>query len=200
MSPSGARGNGGHIVAGIDPGLARTGYGVLAIDGEDVVVLASGTIVTRPNRPVEQRLVQLHDEIEAVFQSLRPEVVAVERLFLGRNRTSAMAVGEARGIVLLAAGRVGARVIELTPQKVKQMITGLGRGEKSQVAYMVRVLLHLRAPLGPDEADALAAALCAARLGEDGVQEGQGAAGEDGGEEHDAGAGDGDDVAAEGTP
>ncbi|MBE3597636.1 MAG: crossover junction endodeoxyribonuclease RuvC [Limnochordaceae bacterium] len=160
------------VVAGIDPGLARTGYGVVAIQGRTGRLLASGTIVTRAHMPAHRRLLELYRQLQDVLAEWRPPLVVVERLFLGRNRTSAMAVGEARGVAMLAAAQAGARIVELTPQQVKLMMTGAGRGEKSQVGYMVRALLHVQAPLGPDEADALAVALCGAWMEAEGTAPG----------------------------
>ena len=150
------------VIAGVDPGLARTGYGIIRGAGERWEVLASGTIETEAGEPIEQRLLALYRALSELFGTHEPDVVAVEQLFVNRNRRSAIMVGEARGIVLLAAAQAAARVVELTPQAVKLAITGQGRGDKHQVAYMVRHLLHLRRPLAPDEGDALAVALCAA--------------------------------------
>ena len=152
------------VIAGIDPGLARAGFGIIHGSDDRWEVLASGTIETDADQPVERRLLQLYRELSRLFSRHRPGLVAVEQLFVNRNRRSAMMVGEARGVVLLAAAEAEARVVEYTPQEVKLAITGQGRGDKQQVAYMVRHLLHLRRPLEPDEGDALAVALCAAYL------------------------------------
>ncbi|MEW6045413.1 MAG: crossover junction endodeoxyribonuclease RuvC [Bacillota bacterium] len=151
-------------IAGIDPGLARTGFGVIRGTDERLEVLESGTIETDASWPVEQRLLVLYRELSGLFSRHSPDLVAVERLFVNRNLRSAMAVGEARGVVLLAAAEARARVVEYTPQAVKLTITGQGQGAKQQVAYMVRHLLALRRPLAPDEGDALALALCGARF------------------------------------
>lgn len=152
------------VIAGVDPGLARAGFGIIRGSDDRWEVLASGTIETDPGEPVERRMLQLYQELSRLFAEHRPQLVAVEQLFVNRNRRSAMMVGEARGVVLLAAATAQARVVEYTPQAVKLAITGQGRGTKHQVAYMVRHLLHLRRPLAPDEGDALAVALCAAHL------------------------------------
>ncbi|HEY8498649.1 MAG TPA: crossover junction endodeoxyribonuclease RuvC [Limnochordales bacterium] len=150
------------VIAGIDPGLARTGYGLIGGAGDRWEVLASGTIETAAGRPVEQRMLELYRALTELFARHGPQVVAVEQLFLNRNRRSATMVGEARGVVLLAAAQASARVVEYTPQAVKLAITGQGQGAKQQVGYMVRQLLRLRRPVAPDEGDALAVALCAA--------------------------------------
>ena len=152
----------GGLVAGVDPGLARTGYGIIAARGGRFEVVEAGTIQTSPRQPEALRLQVLYEALRAVLERWHPETVAVERLFFNRNARSAVAVGQARGVVLLAAAQAGARVVELTPQEVKLGVSGLGAGAKVQVAYMVRQLLGLEQPLAPDAADALAAALCGA--------------------------------------
>lgn len=152
------------VVAGVDPGLARTGYGIIRGRPDAWELVASGTIETRAGRPVHERLLELHGALTAVLGEFRPDLVAVEQLFVNRNLRSATSVGEARGVVLLAAAQAGARVAEYPPHAIKLAVTGQGRGAKEQVAYMVRQLLRVRRPLAPDEADALAVALCAAQL------------------------------------
>ena len=156
------------VIAGVDPGLARTGYGIIAGQEDRFEVLEAGTITTQPSQPEAVRLRLLYEQILAVFHRWAPALVAVEKLFFSRNVRSALAVGQARGVVLLAAAQVGATVVEFTPQEVKLGISGMGAGSKPQVAYMVQQLLGLSAPPGPDMADALAAALCGARWRADG--------------------------------
>ena len=168
--PAGPDGRGGalRVVAGVDPGLARTGYGIIACEGDRFELLDSGTITTSPSQPEAVRLRLLYEELLAVLGRRAPALVAVEKIFFNRNARSALAVGQARGVVLLAAAQVGARVVEFTPQEVKQGVSGVGAGTKGQVAYMVQQLLALSAPPAPDAADALAVALCGARWRADG--------------------------------
>ena len=157
------RGGALQVVAGVDPGLAHTGYGIIAGVGDRFELLEAGTITTPPSQPEAVRLRLLYEEILAVLSRRAPRVVAVERIFFNRNARSALAVGQARGVVLLAAVQVGAQVVEFTPQEVKQGVSGVGAASKAQVAYMVQQLLSLSAPPAPDAADALAVALCGAR-------------------------------------
>lgn len=148
-------------VLGVDPGLAITGYGVVESDGERVRLVASSAIRTPARVPLAQRLAQLYDEMAAVLAAHRPAVLAVERLFFGRNVTTAMNVGQARGVVLLCAARHGVPVVEYTPTQVKQALTGYGSASKAQVQYMVQALLGLDEPPRPDDvADAIAVAVC----------------------------------------
>jgi crossover junction endodeoxyribonuclease RuvC len=151
------------ITLGIDPGTARTGYGLVEGVG-DLRCLDYGVIETKPGRPMPQRLELLFDELSRLIGRYRPDVVAVEELFFARNVTTALAVGQARGIVLLAAARHGVPVVEYKPAEVKQAVVGYGRAEKAQVQEMVRLALGLeRAPSPDDAADALAVALCHAQ-------------------------------------
>ncbi len=169
MTPVRARAGGslglGRVVAGIDPGLARTGYGFIAAEGERCRVLESGTIVTDSHLPEAERLRVLYAQLLGRFRRLRPELVVVERLFFNRNARSALSVGQARGVALLAAARAGVRVVEVSPQQAKLAVSGQGAGTKEQVGFMVRALLKLQGSPGPDEADALAVALWGALSG-----------------------------------
>lgn len=159
-----ASGRGPVVVAGVDPGLAATGYGFICGSDEGFAPVEFGTIVTPPARPEHQRLRMLYGELLRALRRHRPSVVVVEKLFFNRNARSALSVGQARGVVLLAAARAGCAVVELTPQQAKMGVSGFGRGDKAQVAYMVRQLLGLERTPGPHEADALALALSGAQI------------------------------------
>jgi crossover junction endodeoxyribonuclease RuvC len=149
------------IVVGIDPGTASTGYGVLEGSGSRLRALAAGVIETRPGAPLERRLAEIHDEVGRLLDLHQPEAVAIEELYFGANARTAFAVGQARGVVLLAAGQRGVRTRSYTPQQVKDAVCGHGRAGKEQVGRMVARLLDLTEPPSPDHAaDALAVAIC----------------------------------------
>jgi crossover junction endodeoxyribonuclease RuvC len=154
------------IVLGIDPGLANTGYGVVASDRPSVgsgrlLALDGGVIQTRPGVAQERRLADIHAAIDALLSEHEPDAVAVEELYFGQNVRTAFAVGQARGAAMLAAGQRGVECTSYTPQKIKGAVCGNGRAEKDQVARMVQALLGLAEPPRPDHAaDALAVAIC----------------------------------------
>jgi len=150
------------IVLGIDPGLANTGYGVVAQrDGHRLVALDGGTIQTRSGLPIERRLADIHTAVDALLAEHEPDAVALEELYFGQNVRTAFAVGQARGVVMLAAGQHGVPCESYTPQAVKGAVCGNGRANKEQVARMVQALLGLHSPPTPDHAaDALAVAVC----------------------------------------
>jgi crossover junction endodeoxyribonuclease RuvC len=148
-------------VLGIDPGLANTGFGVVARRGMRFVALDGGVVETHKSLPLEQRLAVLFAEVDALMERHAPDAVALEDLFFGQNARSAFAVGQARGVVLLAAGRRGIPCASYTPQQVKQAVCGSGRAAKDQVARMVCALLGLPDDPLPDHAtDALAVGVC----------------------------------------
>jgi crossover junction endodeoxyribonuclease RuvC len=149
------------IVLGIDPGTADTGYGVVQSAGSRLRALADGVIQTRPGVPLERRLADIYASVEELLERHRPDAIAVEQLYFGANVRTAFAVGQARGVVLLAAGQRGIPARSYTPQQVKSAVCGHGRAAKDQVARMVAQLLGLAAPPVPDHAaDALAVAIC----------------------------------------
>jgi crossover junction endodeoxyribonuclease RuvC len=149
------------IVLGIDPGLANTGYGVVARRGGRLVALDGGVIQTAAGVAPELRLADIHAAIDGLLSEHAPEAVALEELYFGQNARSAFAVGQARGVVMLAAGQRGIPCAGYTPQQVKGAVCGNGRAAKDQVARMVKVLLSLEAEPRPDHAaDALAVAVC----------------------------------------
>jgi crossover junction endodeoxyribonuclease RuvC len=149
------------IVLGIDPGLANTGYGIVARRRGRPVALDGGVIETSPASPPERRLARLHAAVEALMSEHEPDAVALEELYFGQNARSAFAVGQARGVVMLAAGSREVPCAGYTPQQVKAAVCGTGRAGKDQVARMVATLLALPEPPRPDHAaDALAVAVC----------------------------------------
>jgi crossover junction endodeoxyribonuclease RuvC len=149
------------IVLGIDPGTADTGYGVVEGTGSRLRSLAAGVIQTRAGIPLERRLAEIHAGVQALLARHDPAAVAIEELYFGVNVRTAFAVGQARGVVLLAAGQRGTPARSYTPQQVKGAVCGHGRAGKEQVSRMVARLLDLPAPPEPDHAaDALAVAIC----------------------------------------
>lgn len=148
------------IVLGLDPGLERTGWGVVAVDGGRLAHVASGCVETRPADPLAARLAALHDGLLAVIAAHAPDAAAVEETFVNAGVRSALRLGAARGVVLLAAARCGGAVGEYAPTRVKKSVVGSGGADKLQVAHMVRLLLPGAAPHSADAADALAVAIC----------------------------------------
>jgi crossover junction endodeoxyribonuclease RuvC len=149
------------IVLGIDPGTASTGYGVVERRGGRLVALDGGVIETSPGVAAERRLARIHAAVGHLLDEHGPTCVALEDLFFGQNARSAFAVGQARGVVMLAAGQRGIDCASYTPQQVKGAVCGSGRAAKDQVARMVQALLALPEIPRPDHAaDALAVAVC----------------------------------------
>jgi crossover junction endodeoxyribonuclease RuvC len=149
------------IVLGIDPGTANTGYGVVRGAGSRLRALDEGVIKTRPGVSLEQRLADIHQTVGELLDEHRPDAMAIEELYFGANVRTAFAVGQARGVVLLAAGQRGVPTRSYTPQQVKGAVCANGRADKAQVARMVARLLGLAALPTPDHvSDALAVAVC----------------------------------------
>ncbi|HEY5983374.1 MAG TPA: crossover junction endodeoxyribonuclease RuvC [Anaerolineales bacterium] len=149
------------LALGIDPGTATTGYGLVRLTPEgSLQVVTFGVIVTPPHTPAQQRLLELFTDIQDLLKLHKPDTCAVERLFFQRNVSTAMAVGQARGVVLLAIAQAAVDVAEYTPNEVKQAVAGYGKADKRQVQEMVRTLLGLpEIPRPDDAADALAIAI-----------------------------------------
>lgn len=154
------------IILGIDPGLAIVGYGVIEYENSRFKVLDFGAIKTPAGVKVEDRLLMIARGMEELIDRYRPEEMAVEELFFNTNHTTAIAVAEARGVILMSARRRGLEISEYTPLQVKQSVVGYGRAEKKQVLAMVRSILHIGPELKLDDtADALAIAICHAHTG-----------------------------------
>jgi crossover junction endodeoxyribonuclease RuvC len=150
------------IVLGIDPGTATTGFGVVTEDAAgDAQLVRYGAILTQAGTPMPERLLTLYRELTVLLTETKPDAVAVEELFFSRNVTTAIAVGQARGVALLAAARAGAPVYEYKPAQVKQALVGYGGADKAQMQEMVRLMLGLtEIPRPDDAADAVAIAIC----------------------------------------
>jgi crossover junction endodeoxyribonuclease RuvC len=149
------------LVLGIDPGTANTGYGLVRSSGSRLHALEEGVISTRPGVPIERRLADIHARVGELLDTHRPDALAIEELYFGVNVRSAFAVGQARGVILLAAGQRGIPSRAYTPQQVKAAVCGHGRAGKEQVARMATRLLGLAGPPATDHAaDALAVAIC----------------------------------------
>ncbi len=151
------------IVLGVDPGTAAVGYGVVDVRGATLREVAHGCLTTSPELSLPDRLLLVHDGIAELIVRFAPSVLAVERIYFQQNAQTAVAVGHARGVILLAAARAGIPVVEATPNEVKQAVTGHGAADKRQVQRMVRTVLGLASDPRPDDAaDALAVAIWAA--------------------------------------
>jgi crossover junction endodeoxyribonuclease RuvC len=157
------------IVLGIDPGASNMGFGVVERRGGRLLALDGGTIETGPGLALERRLALIHARLEELIAQHRPAAMALEDLYFGHNVRSALSVGQARGVAVLAAGVNGLDCFHYTPQAIKKAVCGAGKAEKDQVQRMVQALLSLTEPPKPDHAaDALAVAIC--HLGSVGVR------------------------------
>jgi crossover junction endodeoxyribonuclease RuvC len=150
------------VVLGIDPGTAITGYGVVGQDAAgEPQLLRYGVFQTKADTPMPERLCAIHRSVAALIRDTAPDAVAVEELFFKRNITTALTVGQARGVVLLAAAQAGVRVYEYKPAEVKNALVGYGKADKQQVQAMLRIMLELpEVPRPDDAADAIAVAIC----------------------------------------
>ena len=150
---------------GLDPGLQRTGWGIVEQTGTRLSHIANGAIATDRKLDLAARLVQLHDGLQSILVDYQPHSVAVEETFVNKNPTSTLKLGQARGVVMLAGALAGLSVAEYTPNHVKKSVVGVGHADKTQVDAMVRVLLPGIKINGADAADALAVAICHAHHG-----------------------------------
>jgi crossover junction endodeoxyribonuclease RuvC len=149
------------LVLGVDPGLATTGYGLVREIKGSLQAVCYGVVTTAPNQPLPQRLQQLHRELSALIQKYQPDEGAIEELFFSSNVRTAMSVGQARGIVLLALADANVPVTDYAPLTVKQAVSGFGGADKAQMQTTVKFLLQLEdVPRPDDAADALAVAIC----------------------------------------
>ena len=148
-------------IFGIDPGSERTGYGCVETDGRRHHLIACGAITMAAGDSFPARLARIHRELASLLESHRPECVAVESLFYAVNARSALKLGHARGVAILAAVEAGCEVVEYTPTEIKRAVVGYGRAEKHQVQQMIKLLLGMsKVPSPHDAADALAVAIC----------------------------------------
>jgi crossover junction endodeoxyribonuclease RuvC len=149
------------VVMGVDPGAANLGFGVVRIEGTHMVALDGGVIETAPSEAPERRLTRIHKTLSELIEWHEPKALALEELYFGRNVRSAMTVGQACGVALLAAGQRGVSCFAYTPQAIKLAVCGSGAAGKKQVQRMVGTLLGLpEAPTSEHAADALAVAIC----------------------------------------
>ena len=152
-------------IFGIDPGSERTGYGCVETDGRRHQLVACGAIAALAADSFPERLARIHRELSTLLEAHRPDCVAIENLFFATNVRSALKLGHARGVAMLAAVEAGCPVVEYTPAEIKRAVVGYGRAEKHQVQQMIKLLLGLRvAPSPHDAADALAVAICHVHL------------------------------------
>ncbi|MGF7060795.1 crossover junction endodeoxyribonuclease RuvC [Brassicibacter mesophilus] len=154
------------IIFGIDPGIAIVGYGIIEYQGNKFNVIDYGAILTGPEHPFPKRLKMVYDELNELLFKYKPDAIAIEELFFNKNAKTAIKVGQARGVQILAAMNNGIDIYEYTPLQVKQGVVGYGRAEKKQIQEMVKLLLNLKKVPKPDDvADALAVAICHAHSG-----------------------------------
>ena len=159
-------------IFGIDPGSERTGYGCVETDGSRHRIVTCGAIATPAGAPFPEKLLTIHDRLAALLAESRPDCVAIENLFYATNVKSALKLGHARGVAMLAAVEARLPVVEYTPAEIKRAVVGYGRAEKQQVQQMVKLLLGLAQPPTPhDAADALAVAICHLQASSGGVAE-----------------------------
>jgi crossover junction endodeoxyribonuclease RuvC len=149
------------VVMGIDPGPANLGFGIVRVEGNRMAALDGGVVETSAELPMERRLERIHDSLTELIAWHEPRALAIEDVFFGRNVRTAMAVGQASGVSMLAAAQAGVRCFAYTPQAIKMAVCGSGAAGKNQVQRMVGTLLALPEPPTPDHAaDALAVAIC----------------------------------------
>jgi crossover junction endodeoxyribonuclease RuvC len=149
------------IIFGIDPGSERTGYGCVRTDGSRHRLITCGAIKTRASSTFPEKLLVIHSRLTTLLSECRPDAVAIENVFHAVNARSALKLGHARGVAMLAAAEAGVAIYEYTPAEVKRVVVGYGRAEKQQVQQMIKMMLGLAdAPSPHDAADALAVAVC----------------------------------------
>ena len=146
-------------ILGIDPGLRRTGWGLIAAEGNRLIHIACGSVESNDKLSLAERLVMIHDGLTRVVDEFRPDEAAVEATFVNRDATATLKLGQARGIALLVPAKAGISVAEYAPNLVKKTIVGAGHAEKAQIRVMIGVLLPKADPKSEDAADALAIAI-----------------------------------------
>ncbi len=147
-------------ILGIDPGLRRTGWGLIEADGNRLIHVACGSLETSDRAALGERLVAIHDGLLAVIERYSPHEAAVEATFVNANASATLKLGQARGIAMLVPAKAGLTVAEYAPNVVKKTVVGAGHGEKTQIRMMIGVLLPKADPESEDAADALAIAVC----------------------------------------
>lgn len=147
-------------VLGVDPGTLITGYGVIETEKGCLTHICNGSIKSNQREPMENRLKKIFNSLHNVIETYEPEVAAIESVFVAASVSSALKLGQARGVAILAAGCMELAVFEYSPTNVKMAVTGYGRADKAQIQAMVQRLLKLPEPCKPDPSDALAVAIC----------------------------------------
>lgn len=147
-------------VIGIDPGLIKTGWGVVEQENNNLKYIASGAIITNSKLPIAERLTNIFTKVDEVIKTYKPQVFSIEETFVNKNPNTSLKLGEARGVAILAGGMNNLQVFEYSPNLIKKTITGVGKANKDQVVMMVKCLLPLSNTKTEDEADALAIAIC----------------------------------------
>ena len=154
-------------ILGIDPGMAIVGYSVLDFEGENISLLASGSIQTQKNQKESARLLEIFEDMNSIVEKYKPDVCAIEKLFFFRNQTTVMPVAHARGVILTVLEKFGIPVFEYTPMEVKQVLTGYGRASKKDVEQMVKISLNTDTlPKLDDTVDSIAIAITHTRSAE----------------------------------
>lgn len=152
-------------ILGIDPGLQRTGWGIITVNGSHLGFVAAGTISSDPKADLPTRLVQIDAELTRVIELYRPQSAGVEETFMNNNAASALKLGQARGVALCVPARMGLPVASYAANLVKKTVVGVGHADKTQIGMMIKTLLPASGKLGADAADALAIAICHAHHG-----------------------------------
>lgn len=148
------------IILGIDPGIGKTGWGVIEVKGSTIKAQGYGCIETKINSEIPGRLFAIYDELQNIIKEYKPDAVAIEELFFNKNIKTALVVGQARGVIILAAIQNNMSVVIYTPTQIKMALTGYGRAEKMQIGKMVQLILKLKEIPKPDDtSDALAIAV-----------------------------------------
>ncbi len=145
---------------GLDPGLRKTGWGIIHVENNHLSYIADGKVTSNPNLTLGERLAELHEGIKQVIDLYKPDEAAIEETFVNKNPESTLKLGQARGAVILAPALAGLMVYEYAPNKIKKAVVGSGHAAKEQVGMMVKMLLPGAKPSSEDAADALAVAIC----------------------------------------
>lgn len=148
------------LVLGVDPGSRATGYGLVEKRDNQIIFVDAGAIVSSGKVPFYERIYNIFRSMVDIMERYKPREMAIEDLFFAKNVKSSLKLGHARGAALIAAAHSGVNIFEYTPLEIKKSVVGYGRATKDQIGAMVRIMLKLRAPLGSDTSDALAAAIC----------------------------------------
>jgi len=146
-------------ILGIDPGLRRTGWGVIEVDGNRLVYVGCGSVQPPEGLPLASRLLAIHEGLATVLGNLRPSEAAVEQTFVNKDGVATLKLGQARGVAMLAPAMFGISVAEYAPNQVKKTVVGAGHADKNQISVMLKILLPKAEPKSPDAADALAVAI-----------------------------------------